>query len=308
MGGDTVASGREMLKSAAIPCYNTPEEAVRTYMSMYRYARNLELLYETPAELPIDIAPPKHNLQAMLRRVVRSGRSVLTEEESKRFITTYGFPVAPQIVAETVDEALAAAAEDRLSGGPQGGRARDHAQELRSAASRSACARRPTSRRAYERMHEASRARTRPRRRSKASSVQKMVRKVDYELILGMKKDRAVRLGDRVRSGRRRRRGPGGLLGESAAAQPDARPPDDGGDAHLPDDPVAETRRRGPGRRASSRSCSPCSRTSSSTSPRSPRSIINPLVIADGQGVRGRRAHRHRHGRHGGQAGRTRTS
>ncbi len=63
-----------MLKSAAIPCYNTPEEAVRTYVSMYRYARNLELLYETPAELPIDIAPPKHNLRAMLRRVVRSGR------------------------------------------------------------------------------------------------------------------------------------------------------------------------------------------------------------------------------------------
>ena len=53
----------------AVPCYDTPEEAVRTYMSMYQYARNLELLYETPAELPIDIAPPKHNLQAMLRRV-----------------------------------------------------------------------------------------------------------------------------------------------------------------------------------------------------------------------------------------------
>ena len=39
---------------------------------MYRYARNLELLYETPAELPIDIAPPKHNLQAMLRRESRA--------------------------------------------------------------------------------------------------------------------------------------------------------------------------------------------------------------------------------------------
>ena len=122
--------GREILNSAAIPCYSTPEEAVRTYMSMYRYARNLELLYETPAELPIDIAPPKHNLQAMLRRVVRSGRSVLTEEESKRFITTYGFPVVPQMVAESAERGARGGGEDRLPGGAQGDRARDHPQEL----------------------------------------------------------------------------------------------------------------------------------------------------------------------------------
>jgi len=101
MGGDTVAGGREVFQSAAVPCYNTPEEAVSTYMSMYQYARNLELLYETPAELPIDVAPPKHNLQAMLRRVLKSGRTVLTEDESKRFITTYGFPIIPQVVAGT---------------------------------------------------------------------------------------------------------------------------------------------------------------------------------------------------------------
>ena len=68
VGGDNVATGREIFKSADVPCYGTPEEAVRTYMSMYQYTRNLELLYETPAELPIDIAPPKHNLKAMLRR------------------------------------------------------------------------------------------------------------------------------------------------------------------------------------------------------------------------------------------------
>ncbi len=98
-------------------------------MGMYQYARNLELLYETPAELPIDIAPPKHNLQAMLRRVAASGRTVLTEEESKRFITTYGFPVIAQVLSDDVEEALAAADEDRLPGRAQDRVARHHAQE-----------------------------------------------------------------------------------------------------------------------------------------------------------------------------------
>ncbi len=80
-------------------------------MNMYQYTRNLELLYETPAELPIDVAPPKQNLKAMLRRAERTGIAMLTEAESKRFISTYGFPVAEQRTVGSVEEALVAADE-----------------------------------------------------------------------------------------------------------------------------------------------------------------------------------------------------
>ncbi len=57
MGGKAVQKGREILFENNIPTYETPEDAVKTYLYMYQYERNLESLYETPAELPIDQAP-----------------------------------------------------------------------------------------------------------------------------------------------------------------------------------------------------------------------------------------------------------
>ncbi len=38
------------------PDLSNPEEAVKTYMYMYRYRRNLDLLYQTPEDLPVDLS------------------------------------------------------------------------------------------------------------------------------------------------------------------------------------------------------------------------------------------------------------
>ena len=51
MGERRAAEGRRILLEADLPAYATPEEAVKTYLYMYRYKRNIELLYETPAEV-----------------------------------------------------------------------------------------------------------------------------------------------------------------------------------------------------------------------------------------------------------------
>jgi acetyltransferase len=53
IGGAEVEKGRKILLKNDIPTYETPEEAVKTYYFMYKYKRNLELLYETPSGLPI---------------------------------------------------------------------------------------------------------------------------------------------------------------------------------------------------------------------------------------------------------------
>jgi acetyltransferase len=156
-------------------------------MGMYQYARNLELLYETPAELPIDIAPPKHNLQAMLRRVAASGRTVLTEEESKRFITTYGFPVIAQVLADNVEEALTAAAK---IGYPVVLKIVSHEITHKSAAGGvevGVCS--PADlEAAFARMMKRVK-KSSPKAVIEGVAVQQMVRGADYELILGMKKD-----------------------------------------------------------------------------------------------------------------------
>jgi acetyltransferase len=188
MGGKTVDKGREIFQSSGVPCYETPEAAVKTYIGMYRYAGNLDLLYETPAELPIDVAPPRHNLQAMLRRVAHTGRKVLTEEESKRFVKTYGIPVVEQRIAGSLEEARAAA--ERI-GYPVVLKVVSHSITHKTAVGgveTDICGP-PDLEPAYKRMLKRVK-KSSPKAVIEGVSVQKMVRNVDYELILGMKKDR----------------------------------------------------------------------------------------------------------------------
>ena len=250
-------------------------------MSMYQYARNLELLYETPAELPIDIAPPKHNLQAMLRRVAASGRTVLTEEESKRFVTTYGFPVIQQIMADDVGEALAAA---HKIGYPVVLKIVSHDITHKSAAGGvevGVCS--PADlEAAYARILKRVK-KSSPKAVIEGVSVQKMVREVDYELILGMKKD--PQFGSVIVFGA------GGVAAEGLADFAVSLPPLN---QTLARRMMEETRifrriakpRRGvvaPGPRASSRSCSPILSNIVVDFPEIAEIDINPLVIADGK-------------------------
>jgi acetyltransferase len=72
---------------------------------MYNYQRNINLLYETPEELPVDESPPKRPIMVLLRNAAFEGREVLTEDEAKKILKYYNFPVVKTAVANTVDEA-----------------------------------------------------------------------------------------------------------------------------------------------------------------------------------------------------------
>jgi acetyltransferase len=111
MGGKEVQEGREILFQHSIPTYETPEDAVKAYLYLYHYQRSLEVLYETPSELSIDQAPTKNNLKAFIRRTTKGGGFILNEEDSKRFLINYGIPTATGRTAQNVDDAITIAKE-----------------------------------------------------------------------------------------------------------------------------------------------------------------------------------------------------
>ncbi len=111
MGYGAVQEANSILNANNIPTYSTPEQAVRTYMYMYDYQRNIDLLYETPEELPVDAAPPKRPIMAILRNAAFEDREILTEDEAKKILKYYNFPVVKTSVANNVDEAVAFAQE-----------------------------------------------------------------------------------------------------------------------------------------------------------------------------------------------------
>jgi acetyltransferase len=106
MGFGAVQEANSILNANNIPTYSTPEQAVKTYMAMYQYQRNVELIYETPEEFTVD-APPKRPIDVIFRNAAFEGREVLTEDEAKRVLKYYNFPVIKTQVANNVDEAVA---------------------------------------------------------------------------------------------------------------------------------------------------------------------------------------------------------
>ncbi|MFZ0965891.1 MAG: acetate--CoA ligase family protein, partial [Candidatus Bathyarchaeia archaeon] len=111
MGYGAVEEANCIFNENNIPTYSTPEQAIKTYYYMCQYKRNLELLYETPEELPVDVVPPKRSLMVIMRNVAMENREILNEAEAKAFLEYYNFPVVKTKVAQTEDEAATFASQ-----------------------------------------------------------------------------------------------------------------------------------------------------------------------------------------------------
>ncbi len=112
MGGAEVAAGEQILNQSGIPTFQFPDSAVRAFNYMWRYAYNLKGIYETPA-LPqnADAAVQRGIAEQVIRDVHQSGRTILTEYESKQLLKAYDIPTIETRIAVTEQEALQAAEE-----------------------------------------------------------------------------------------------------------------------------------------------------------------------------------------------------
>jgi acetyltransferase len=105
LGGDSVAQARRVFSDAGLPTYSTPEDAVRGFMQTVQYRRNQDLLIEVPSTMATDTAPDRDGAIAVVRKVIESGRNLLSEAEAKQVLAAYGVPVVETAVATTSDEA-----------------------------------------------------------------------------------------------------------------------------------------------------------------------------------------------------------
>ena len=188
MGGEDVEEGRHIFVENSIPNYDTPEEAVRTYVNMCRYKRHLDQLYETPDELPAHVAPSKDHLKELLKMALGEGRTLLNEAESKDFLLTYGIPVTPTQVVQDPEAAVSIAEKVGYPVvikivSPGISHKSDVGGVVMGIDSSAAL------KGAYEKMIQSVKKRA-PAAAITGVAVEKMVTDVDYELILGTKKDK----------------------------------------------------------------------------------------------------------------------
>ncbi|MBI4405996.1 MAG: bifunctional acetate--CoA ligase family protein/GNAT family N-acetyltransferase [Deltaproteobacteria bacterium] len=111
MGGLSVEPGNVVLNQANIPTFPYPDMAARVFQYMWRYSYNLRGLYETPVlSGDADEQPNRAIVDELIQSARASGRTLLTEDESKRVLASYGLPTVETYVATTEKEAVEKAA------------------------------------------------------------------------------------------------------------------------------------------------------------------------------------------------------
>jgi acetyltransferase len=114
MGGKEVAAGISVLNHANIPSFEYPDDAVRMFSYMWQYSENLKSLYETPT-LPTPkkngTEPSSEVAEGIINKARASGRTILTEYESKQLLAAYHIPIVETRIATNEADALKHASE-----------------------------------------------------------------------------------------------------------------------------------------------------------------------------------------------------
>lgn len=105
MGGRSIAGAIELFNKAGIPTFETPERAIRAFLSMVAFAVNQEMLLEVPPKLIRHLVFDKQKAGAVFRRNPAAG--FLPEAEVREILAAYGLPVVRTEKALDEEQAVA---------------------------------------------------------------------------------------------------------------------------------------------------------------------------------------------------------
>ena len=118
MGGLDRDDSREVFNRAGITTYETPERAVRAFVNLYQFGRNMALLQEIPyrTDKRLEINRPK--AREIMDQAILSGNSRLSDLLAKDLISSYGIPVVSSKTRLPADYELTISAVRHKDFGP----------------------------------------------------------------------------------------------------------------------------------------------------------------------------------------------
>lgn len=106
LGGKSMHNADDILVEAGIPSFRTPEQAIRAFMTLVAYSRNLKLLYETPRDIPVEFTVDRNRLKKEFLKKIKNKNPLLSEDLSKHILETYGIRTTKPELAENPDKAV----------------------------------------------------------------------------------------------------------------------------------------------------------------------------------------------------------
>jgi acetyltransferase len=109
MGGASMAEGMRLMNRDGLVAYPSPDSAVRAFMHLVSYSRNLRILQETPMEVPLAFELERKKRIASSRKIIAGAPPVLVSSKAKALLEVYGIPTAQAIEARRPAAAVKAA-------------------------------------------------------------------------------------------------------------------------------------------------------------------------------------------------------
>ena len=106
LGGSDAETGRAVFNRSGIPTFDSPERAVRAFMDLYHYSRNIELLQQIPKKLPDRLSFDRSAARRLIDAGLGRKSGLLTEMEAKMLLSAYGIAVNPTETANDAGHAV----------------------------------------------------------------------------------------------------------------------------------------------------------------------------------------------------------
>lgn len=106
LGGELMQKGIEKFHEAGISNFEAPEQAIKAFMTLSNYTKNLEKIYEVPKEVNITYKKDRKELRKHYIKDVFTKEPILSEDQSKMLFSDYGIPTTRPIPAANAKQAV----------------------------------------------------------------------------------------------------------------------------------------------------------------------------------------------------------
>ncbi|MGC8966343.1 MAG: bifunctional acetate--CoA ligase family protein/GNAT family N-acetyltransferase [Caldimicrobium sp.] len=103
VGAEKIREAIKHFKEVGLPVFQTPEAAIKSFIYLYQYQRNLDLLFETPSIILEDFKPDKDKVLKIIDRALNNGRMILTFSETMEVLKAYEIPVPKFKIASSLE-------------------------------------------------------------------------------------------------------------------------------------------------------------------------------------------------------------
>ncbi|MDZ7667591.1 MAG: GNAT family N-acetyltransferase [Desulfotignum sp.] len=118
LGGMTIDASREIFNRHGIVTYDTPERAVRAFVNLYQYGRNMEALQQIPYTTDKRLTIDRDQASRIIDDALARGETKLPPENAADLAAAYGIHIMPLSESVQPDYALDLSAEHTDLFGP----------------------------------------------------------------------------------------------------------------------------------------------------------------------------------------------